>query len=117
MKYLTFSVSHRPLELPVRACACCVHTTRHSSQKAYVSPHTVPVGCRTQGSSNSCSKPTCQVHVQLSCTEMATDYLKLDLLLDENKLQEGALAVLKHVRPDWDRANVNFKVGPGLQLT
>ncbi|XP_071840201.1 ethanolamine kinase 1-like [Apostichopus japonicus] len=41
---------------------------------------------------------------------MANDYLKLDLLLDENKLQEGALAVLKHVRPDWDRANVNCKV-------
>lgn len=42
---------------------------------------------------------------------MAADYLKLDLVLEEDKLQEGALAVLKYVRPDWDSSKVNFKVG------
>lgn len=41
---------------------------------------------------------------------MESGYLKLDLQLDENKLEEGALAVLKHVRPEWDISNVKFKI-------
>ena len=44
--------------------------------------------------------------------KMATtsNVLRIDLTLDENKLEEGALKLFETVKPGWNQKDIKFKV-------